>query len=40
MKADIKTLPANWSVIAENQTQWLDDWQNTIYSDDKTVASK
>lgn len=39
MRADVKTLPADWSVIAANQTAWLDQWQNAIYSDDKTVAA-
>lgn len=39
MQADITALPADWSVIAENQSTWLDTWQNTIYSQDKTVES-
>ena len=39
MQADITTLPADWSVIAENQSAWLDTWQNTIYSQGKTVES-
>ncbi len=39
MQAGFKTLPADWSVIAQNQSAWLDTWQNTIYSDDKTVKS-
>ena len=40
MRAEVKTLPADWGVIAANQKAWLDEWQNAIYSQDKTVASK
>ena len=39
MRADVKMLPADWNVIAANQKAWLDEWQNAIYSQDKTVAS-
>lgn len=39
MQENITALPADWTVIAENQKAWLDTWQNSIYSDDKTVAS-
>lgn len=40
MRADVRALPADWGVIAANQAAWLDEWQNAIYSQDKTVASK
>lgn len=38
MQGDIKALPADWTVISENQADWLALWQDNIYTEDKTVA--
>lgn len=39
MQGENKALPADWTVISENQADWLALWQDNIYTEDKTVAN-
>lgn len=39
MQGETRALPADWTVISENQADWLALWQDTIYTEDKAVAS-
>lgn len=39
MQKDRKILDADWANIAENQSAWLDLWNNTAYDSNKVVAS-
>ncbi len=37
MQDYLTALPCDWNAVAENYTTWLDEWENSAYSEEKTV---
>ncbi len=37
MRDYLTALPCDWNDVAKNYTTWLDEWENSIYSDEKTI---